>query len=141
MTMRVPRLGGRWLGLGLAAGLFGVMVGGGAGAAAESDTVGSFWRGLWWSVSLVMTEGFIGQPPRTTVGAIISVLLMITGFAMLSVVSASLASIFVRDDEQPQEQREAVADAEILRMMQQVLDRLDALEGRLDFTEPPDQAV
>ncbi|WP_139982316.1 hypothetical protein [Nocardioides litoris] len=135
--MRVPQLGGRWLGLALASGSFLLVVGGGAAAAVESDTVGGFWNGMWWSLSLVMTEGFVGEAPRTTAGALVSAALMVTGFAMLSVVSASLASIFVRSDERPAEQRDAAADAALVRALDEVLERLERLEARLD-TRPGD---
>lgn len=131
MAVPVPRLGRRWLSLALGVGLLGVVVGAGAAAAAESDTVGGFWRGLWWSLSLVMTEGFIGEAPRTTTGAVVSAVLMVTGFAMLSIVSAGLASIFVRSDEQPEEQRERVNDAEVLAALAAVVERLDRLEARM----------
>jgi len=134
-------MGGRWLGLALVVGLFGIVVGGGAAAAAESDTVGSFGRGLWWSVSLVMTEGFIGQPPQTGLGQVISVVLMVTGFAMLSIVSASLASIFVRSDEAPRDTRDQASEVEVRELLERVLTRLDRLEARLDADPDPRTAA
>lgn len=67
----------------------------GAGAAFETETVGSYGRGLWWAVSLMTTVGFIGAPPRTTAGAVVSVILMLIGFLLLSLLSAALASLFV----------------------------------------------
>jgi hypothetical protein len=81
----------------------------GASAAIETDTVASYWRGLWWSTSLITTFGFIGQPPGTVAGAVLSAFLLVFSFLLLAMVSAALAAIFVRDDEQPRDSREESA--------------------------------
>ena len=79
-----------------------VLVAAGAAAAIETDTVRSYLHGLWWSISLVTTTGFIGAPPRTDAGAALSVFfLMVVGYIMLALVSASFAAVFVRDEERP----------------------------------------
>lgn len=46
-----------------------LLVGAGAGAALESDTVGSYGRGLWWAISLMTTVGFLGSPSETRIAA------------------------------------------------------------------------
>ncbi len=109
-----------------------VVVSGGAVAAAETDTVESFWRGLWWSISLVTTVGFLGSPPRTAAGAVLSVVLMVLGFVLLAMVSAALASLFVRQDEQPREDAEREVDRALLEALASLESRLEAIERRLD---------
>lgn len=135
--MRLPVPSRGWVKPGLVVGSVALLVGAGAAAAFESDTVGSYGRGLWWAISLMTTVGFVGAPPRTTEGAVLSIVLMLTGFALLSLVSASLASLFVKQDEAPEQQREAVVEDEILTALNAVLDRLDALESRLDGPPRP----
>lgn len=120
----------RWLKPGLLVSSVLLVLGAGAAAAFESETVGSYWRGLWWAVSLMTTVGFIGQPPRTTEGAVVSVVLMLTGFLLLSLVSAALASLFVRQDEAPVERHELAVEKEILAALSAIQERLDALERR-----------
>lgn len=129
--MKVPSASRKWLRPGLLIGTAMLVLGGGAGAAFESDTVGSYWRGLWWAISLMTTVGFVGKPPQTLGGALISVVLMLTGFLLLSLVSASMASLFVRADEQPTQQRDAAVDQQILESLAVLLARLDALETRV----------
>jgi voltage-gated potassium channel len=114
-----------------------LLVGAGAGAAVEADTVGSYGRGLWWAVALMTTVGFIGPPPRTAAGAAVSVVLMLIGFALLSLLSAALASLFVRQDVEPFEEREFVSDLEVSRQLEAIAERLDRLEARL-ATDPRD---
>ena len=109
-----------------------VVVSGGAVAAAETDTVESFWRGLWWSLSLVTTVGFLGSPPRSVAGAVLSVVLMILGFVLLAMVSAAFASLFVRQDEQPREDAEREVDRAVLEALASLESRLEAIERRLD---------
>lgn len=130
--MRIPPLSRRWLWPGLLAGLAALLLGAGAGAAFESDTVSSYWNGLWWAISLMTTVGFVGHPPHSVEGQLVSVVLMVSGFLLLSLISAALASLFVRVDEQPTEQRERAADEEIVRLLSSISERLDALESRRD---------
>ena len=117
-----------------------VVVSAGAVAAIETDTVTSFWRGLWWSISLITTVGFIGQPPTTGAGAALSVVLMVVGFVLLASVSASLASLFVRDDERPREVREETTEDATLTALRSLEIRLASIESRLahQSTDPPD---
>ena len=106
-----------------------MIVAAGAAAASESHTVTSFWRGLWWSISLITTVGFLGEPPRTAVGAVLSVILMVMGFLLMALVSASLASLFVRQEEAPHEAREESVDAEVVILLRSIDQRLKALEA------------
>jgi hypothetical protein len=115
------------------------VVAAGAAAAIETDTVESFWRGLWWSISLITTVGFIGAPPTTTAGAALSVVLMVIGFLLMAMVSASLAALFVREDEEPREARETRSEDAILDAISRLEARLAAIETRLAEAEaaPP----
>jgi voltage-gated potassium channel len=105
-----------------------VVLAGGAFAALETDTVGSFGAGVWWALSLVTTVGFVGGTPVTTAGRVIAALLMIFGFALLALTTAAIASLFVREDESPMERREAAFEAQALAELRALNERLDRLE-------------
>lgn len=79
------------------------------------------------------TVGFLGDPPRTVAGAALSVLLMLSGFFLLALVSAGLASLFVREDERAVEQVE-LQDADLLiaevARLHARLDEIQALLGQ-----------
>lgn len=109
-----------------------VVVAGAAVAAIETRTVSSFGRGLWWATSLVTTVGFVGEPPETPAGVILSAFLMIVGFLLLAMVSASLAALFVRQEELPFEAEEASADQRILDTLERLEQRLEAIEAKMD---------
>lgn len=108
-----------------------VVVSAAAATAIETRTVDSFGRGLWWATSLITTVGFIGEPPETTAGAVLSALLMVLGFLTLAMVSASLAALFVREEEIPVLEEESSRDREILDLLVRLDERLDAIEMRM----------
>ncbi|WP_157559106.1 ion channel [Nocardioides sp. Soil774] len=108
-----------------------VVVSAAAAAAIETRTVDGFWRGLWWATSLITTVGFIGEPPETTAGALLSALLMVVGFLTLAMVSASLAALFVREEEMPLLEEESSREQQVLDALARIEQRLDALEARL----------
>ena len=128
--MRFPTLSRRLLLPGVVVAVVALLLGAGAAAAFEADTVGSYWGGLWWAISLMTTVGFVGRPPTGTAGQIVSTVLMIGGFLLLSLISAALASLFVREDERPAEQIERDLDTQILTTLTSILERLEALENR-----------
>lgn len=109
-----------------------VLVAAAAAAAIETDTVSSYGRGLWWSISLITTVGFLGQPPRTPAGAVLSIVLMVLGFLLLAMVSASLAALFVSEEEEPRDMREQAIDSAILAALKRLEARLDTIDERLD---------
>ena len=60
---------------------------------------------------------------------------MVLGFLLLAMVSASLAALFVREEEAPRETREDAAERAILEALARLDARLDRLEAAL--AEPP----
>ena len=109
-----------------------VVVASAAGAAAiETNTVTSFGRGLWWATSLITTVGFVGAPPETTAGAVLSAVLMVFGFFLMTMVSASLAALFVRQQELPVQTQESRTEQQILDVLARLEQRLEAIEKRM----------
>jgi voltage-gated potassium channel Kch len=127
---RRPPTTSRWLVPALLSAVLLVVVAGAAAAAIETRTVSSFGRGLWWATSLITTVGFIGEPPETTAGVLLSAFLMVVGFLLLAMVSASLAALFVRQEERPVEAEEALADQRILQALERLEQRLASIEAR-----------
>ena len=91
----------------------------------------NYWDGLWWALSLMTTVGFVGETPETTGGRILSSVLMISGFALLTVTTAAVASLFVREEEQPAEALDRAFDAVALSRLDEMAQRLDAIDRAL----------
>ncbi len=51
--------------------------------------------GLWWSIQTVTTVGYGDLVPTNTIGRLIASLVMLTGIAFLSVITAAITSAFV----------------------------------------------
>ena len=58
-------------------------------------TVATFGDALWWAATTVTTVGYGDYFPSTTEGRLVAVGLMVTGIALLGVITAALASWFV----------------------------------------------
>src|SRR4029079_1557692 len=80
---------------------FVLLLAGGGFAAFESRQVSTYWEGLWWALSLMSTVGFVGEAPESVVGRLLSSVLMVSGFALMALVTASVSSLFRREGERP----------------------------------------
>jgi voltage-gated potassium channel len=107
------------------------LVAGGSFAALETDTVSNYGEGVWWAVSLMTTVGFAGATPETVGGQLISGFLMLFGFATLSLVTATLASTLVVEEEEPELEEEMLTETDVAAELKAVRARLEALESRL----------
>ncbi len=109
-----------------------VLLAGGGFAALETDTVSTYWEGVWWALALMTTVGFIGGSPVTVLGQALASVLMVLGFLLLALTTAAVASLFVSKDEAPQEARDRAFETEALAELRALGERLERLERRLD---------
>jgi voltage-gated potassium channel len=91
--------------------------------------IDTFPDALWWAVSTVTTVGYGDVVPESGPGRIVAVALMLTGLGLIPVITSVVVSILVS-----QRTREA-REAEVGRL-DQIFDRLDALERRLGAGDP-----
>ena len=108
-----------------------VLLAGGGFAALETDTVESYWEGVWWALSLTTTVGFAAGTPETALGKALSSLVMVLGFLLLALTTATLASLFVSEEQAPEELREHGFEEEALAEIRRLGARLDEIETRL----------
>jgi len=71
----------------------------GAGFYALEPTVHSYGDGLWLAFTTGSTVGYGDIVPTTTASRIFAVIMVIMGFAMLSLVTASFVAFFIGEDE------------------------------------------
>jgi voltage-gated potassium channel len=58
----------------------------------------SFWDGVWWAFVTVTTVGYGDVTPRTVAGRIVAIIVMFAGVAFLAVLTATIASYFVKSE-------------------------------------------
>lgn len=56
------------------------------------------WDGVWWAVVTVTTVGYGDLYPKDVEGRIIGIVLMFVGIGFLSVLTATVASRFIKTD-------------------------------------------
>jgi voltage-gated potassium channel len=107
-----------------------------AGAAYSSaEKNASTWDGLWWAVSTVTTVGYGDEVPKTTLGRVLGMALMLIGIGFVAVLTGALAGRFLsaRIEETQAELSDKFEEAEVdvLEELHEIAQRLNALERRL----------
>jgi voltage-gated potassium channel len=89
----------------------------------EPDHVPSVGHGMWWALSRATALGDGGVNVVTALGRAVEIGVVLSGLAFLSLVTAAIATVFVRSEEE--------TDPEISKL-DEILSRLDRLEQRLE---------
>ncbi len=97
------------------------------------DDFDTFGESLWWAAQTVTTVGYGDVIPATTEGRAIAFVLMLTGFATLSLMTASISAAFVHRVEAPRRAAELRAMLDALERLER---RFEELERRLDSDRP-----
>ena len=78
--------------------LFLVVVAGASQAAFNADEFPSFWDGVWWAVVTATTVGYGDLYPTDVEGRLIGIVVMLLGIGFLAVLTATIASQFIKTD-------------------------------------------
>lgn len=100
---------------------------------APGSNIHTFGDALWWAMATVSTVGYGDKYPVTGQGRLIAAAVMLTGIAVLGVVTASVASWFVEHLQTIEsDETSTAARAEVLQsQLSEVLERLGRLEAHL----------
>jgi voltage-gated potassium channel len=83
---------------------------------------------LWWAVTTITTVGYGDRFPISPAGRGVAVVLMVSGIALFGIITASIAAYFV-------EQKADQQDQDVAGRLDRILERLDAIESRLQVDE------
>lgn len=61
----------------------------------NESSIHSLWDGVWWAVVTISTVGYGDKLPSSNAGKVVALCLMISGVFLLSLVTATIASVFV----------------------------------------------
>jgi voltage-gated potassium channel len=105
-----------------------ILVIGGIGFWMLDPKVNTMEDGLWLSFTTAATVGYGDMVPSTPWSRAFAVLVVLLGLSVLSLVTASLAAIFVEKDVVEDERR---VDAELLREVRRLRMEVEALSNQL----------
>ena len=106
---------------------------------AAGANIRTFGDAVWWALTTLTTVGYGDRFPVTIEGRLIAAVVMLTGIAVLGVVTASMAAWFV-DKVQAIEQAETSQsehDRHVDETLAEVLEKLARLEVRSAAATPP----
>jgi len=106
---------------------------GGVGFWALEPQIDSLQDGLWLAFTTAATVGYGDTVPKTHVGRAFAVVVVLLGLAVLSLVTASLAALFVERDVEADERQ---IEVDLLREIRALRHQVNAIERRLEPVEP-----
>jgi voltage-gated potassium channel len=105
----------------------------------EGANITTFADALWWAMTTVTTVGYGDRFPVTGTGRLIAGGLMLSGIALLGVVTASLASWLIEKVREVEEGGQAATHRDVVALTEEVAALRTALESQepsLDLTGP-----
>jgi voltage-gated potassium channel len=75
-----------------------VVIAGAVESLVDTKDFASTWDGIWWAVVTVTTVGYGDVTPTTVEGRIVAMVVMLFGIGFLSVLTATVASRFVKTE-------------------------------------------
>jgi voltage-gated potassium channel len=75
-----------------------IVIAGAAQSLVAHDDFKTTWDGIWWAVETVTTVGYGDAYPTTVQGQIVAMVVMLFGIGFLSVLTAAVASRFVKTE-------------------------------------------
>ena len=78
--------------------VFLTVIAGAIQATVDTGDFKTFWDGVWWAVVTVTTVGYGDVYPTTVAGRVVAIALMLVGVGFLAVLTATIASRFVKED-------------------------------------------
>lgn len=84
--------------------------------------INSFGEALWWALTTITTVGYGDLYPVTSTGRVVAAILMISGIALVGVVTATLASWLVQKVSEVAEDEAAATRDQVEALTQQISD-------------------
>jgi voltage-gated potassium channel len=107
---------------------------------AKGSNIHSYPDALWWAIVTVTTVGYGDRYPTTEGGRIVAVVLMLLGISLIGVLTATIASVFVKEHTDANKEEYKRGHADLGQQLSVISERLADVERRLGAT-PADVAA
>jgi voltage-gated potassium channel len=107
---------------------------------AKGSNIHNYPDALWWAIVTVTTVGYGDRYPTTEGGRAVAVILMLVGIGLIGVLTATVASVFIKEHTDANKQEFRKGHADLGQRLSVISDRLADVERRLGAT-PADIAA
>jgi voltage-gated potassium channel len=107
---------------------------------AKGSNIHNYPDALWWAIVTVTTVGYGDRFPVTGGGRAVAVVLMLVGIGLIGVLTATVASLFIKEHTDANRQTYQEGHADLGQRLSVISDRLADVERRLGAT-PADIAA
>ena len=107
---------------------------------AKGSNIHNYPDALWWAIVTVTTVGYGDRYPVTNGGRDVAVVLMLVGIGLIGVLTATVASVFIKEHTDANRQEYRRGHADLGQRLSVISDRLGDVERRLGAT-PADIAA
>ena len=107
---------------------------------AKGSNIHTYPDALWWAIVTVTTVGYGDRYPATEGGRAVAVILMLLGIGLIGVLTATVASLFVKEHTDASKEEFKKGHADLGQQLSVISDRLADVERRLGAT-PADLAA
>jgi voltage-gated potassium channel len=107
---------------------------------AKGSNIHTYPDALWWAIVTVTTVGYGDRYPATEGGRAVAVILMLLGIGLIGVLTATVASLFVKEHTDASKEEFKKGHADLGQQLSVISDRLADVERRLSAT-PADLAA
>jgi voltage-gated potassium channel len=101
---------------------------------APQSNIHSYPDALWWAIVTVTTVGYGDKFPMTVGGRSVAVVLMLVGIGLIGVLTATVASVFIKEHTDDNKQAIQKGHKELGEQLSEISDRLADVERRLGAT-------
>jgi voltage-gated potassium channel len=107
---------------------------------AKGSNIHSYPDALWWAIVTVTTVGYGDRYPTTEAARMVAVVLMLLGISLIGVLTATIASVFVKEHTDANKEEYQRGHADLGQQLSVISGRLADIERRLGAT-PTDVAA
>lgn len=100
----------------------------------KTANIHSYPNALWWAIVTVTTVGYGDRYPVTEGGRIVAAVLMLVGIGLIGVLTATVASVFIREHTDANKEEVRRSHASLGQQLAVISDRLADVERRLGAT-------
>ena len=108
---------------------------------AKGTNIHSYSDALWWAIVTVTTVGYGDRFPVSEGGRAVAVILMLLGIGLIGVLTATVASVFVKEHTDANKEEFRKGHADLGQQLSEISDRLADVERRLGATPAEVAAV